>query len=107
MSVYFSYIDTAALDEQLKAGGVPFSRYLFWDADINKIDTDQHQRYIIERVLTRGSLADFYMLIRIYSTEQIQHALRKSRVLDPKTVNFCSNYFHLSKSEMHVSSFYD
>lgn len=103
---YFCFTDTKALDEKIKQGGFPFSRYLFWDADLEKIDLKKNARYVIERVLTRGFTQDFYMLLKIYSLEEIKAALRKSKELDPKTVNFCSTYFNIPKSEMNVSSFY-
>ncbi len=106
MNLCFSFIDTASLDKKIKSGNFPFSKNLFWDADIDKIDMKQNQRYVIERVLSRGFTADFYMLLKLYSTDEIKEALRSSRELDSKTINFCSQYFNLPKSEMNVSSFY-
>ncbi|MCZ2298231.1 MAG: hypothetical protein LC134_01990 [Chitinophagales bacterium] len=106
MSVYFNFINTKQLDKQIETSKFPFSQYLFWDAAIEKIDIQKNKRYIIERVLTRGLLQDFYMLLKIYSTEEIKDALKKSKELDSKTVHFCSYYFNLPKSAMHVSSFY-
>jgi len=79
----------------------------FWDAEIGSIDLTANARYVIERVLTRGTLEDFYLLVDIYTQDQIRNALRKSKELDPKTVHFCSRYFNIPQSEMHVSSFYD
>lgn len=106
MNQYFKFLDTKKLDGKLNGGEFPFSRFLFWDAIIEKIDIRKNKRYIVERVVTRGFLEDFYMLTKLYSTADIQEALRKSRELDPKTVNFCSQYFCIPKSEMYVSSFY-
>ena len=103
---YFQFLDTQALDEQIKMERIPFNKNLFWDCDIDDIDLKTHQRYIIERVLMRGFTNDFYMLLKIYSTSEIKKALRKSKELDAKTIHFCSKYFKLRKSEMHVSSFY-
>ncbi|MEO8147477.1 MAG: hypothetical protein ABI723_07560 [Bacteroidia bacterium] len=106
MADYFKFIDTEKLEDRIKSGRFPFSQNLFWDYPLENIDLKQHQRYIIERVLTRGITDDFYMLLKIYSTKEIQDALRKSKELDPKTIHFCSWYFNLPKNEMHVSSFY-
>ncbi len=105
-SDYFRFIDTQKLDKKAETEVFPFSTNLFWDSSINTIDLEKNQRYVIERVLTRGFTEDFYLLVKIYSSEQIKTALRKSKELDAKTVNFCSQYFNLPKSEMHVSSFY-
>ena len=84
----------------------PFSRNLFWDVDIENIDLQKNSRYVIERAVTRGFTEDFYILLKIYSTHQIQEALRKSKELGAKTANFCSYFFNIPKSEVHVSSFY-
>lgn len=106
MNIYFNFINTQQLDKQIETTKFPFSQYLFWDTAIEKIDLQKNKRYIIERVLTRGLLQDFYMLLKIYSTEEIKDALKKSKELDSKTAHFCSHYFNLPKSEMRVSSFY-
>lgn len=107
MHTYFQFIDTDRLNAKLKSGEFPFRQNLFWDTPLSNIDLQKNKRYIIERVLTRGFLEDFYVLLKLYKEEDIKDALRKSKELDPKTVNFCSIYFNISKQEMHASSFYD
>ena len=106
MENYFNLINTRLLDIKLKQERFPFSKYLFWDSNPENIDIPKHKRYIVERVLTRGSLEDFYMLLKLYSSEEIKEAITKSKELDPKTVNFCSLYFNIPKTSLHVSSFY-
>lgn len=106
MSSYFNYIDTASLDKKLETGEFPFSKYLFWDTPIELIDREKHKKSIIERVLTRGFLEDFYTLVKMYSSEEITDAIKKSRVLDKKTANFCSLYFNIPLNEINASSYY-
>lgn len=103
---YFNLINTELLDKKLASGNFPFSKYLFWDADYENIDIRAHSRYIIERVLTRGFLEDFYLLLQLYKPEEIKEALWKSKELDAKTAHFCSRYFNLPISEIYVSSYY-
>ena len=106
VSNYFQLINTAILEEKISSGAFPFTQQLFWDTDLTNINLRTHYRYIIERVLIRGFLEDFYILTRLYKTEEIKDALRKSKELDAKTVQFCSHYFNLPQSEMYVSSYY-
>ena len=106
MYSYFKFIDTDKVDKKIRTMAFPFSRNLFWDVNIENIDLQKNSRYVIERVITRGFTEDFYMLLKIYSTPQIQEAVRKSKELDAKTAQFCSTFFNIPKSEVHVSSFY-
>ena len=46
-------------DEPLK------NKSLFWDIDINMLDYDKHTRFIIERVLLKGDLPDWFELKNI------------------------------------------
>ncbi|MEO7311850.1 MAG: hypothetical protein ABIX01_15705 [Chitinophagaceae bacterium] len=103
---YFSLINTKELDDKIASGQFPFRQNLFWDTPIQNISIPNNKRYMVERVVIRGFLADFYVLVHIYEAEEIREALRKSKELDPKTINFCSIYFNIPKSEMHVASFY-
>jgi hypothetical protein len=84
----------------------PFSQKLFWDSDIADIDLKKHQRYVIERVMTRGGMDDFNKLQKIYQKTEIVSALTQSRQLDPKTAHFCSWYYNIPPQNLHVSSFY-
>ncbi len=106
MSSYFKYIDTDLLDKKLETGEFPFSKYLFWDSEIELIDRKKNKKAIIERVLTRGFLEDFYTLLNMYSLEEISEAIKTSRVLDKKTANFCSRYFNIPLNEINASSYY-
>ena len=103
---YFQFLDTNQLDDLLQSGRFPFSPQLFWDAELQSVDLQKHSRYVIERIVTRGFLADFYLLQKIYTVDQIRLALRQSKSLDKKTRHFCSWYFQIPQSELHVSSFY-
>ncbi len=106
MKSYFKYLSKDLISQKVKKGDFPFSQFLFWDTAVEKIDPDKNKNYIIERVISRGLLQDFYFLLQLYSTDQIITALKKSKVLDNKTANFCSHYFKIPLMDLHVSSFY-
>ena len=106
MNTYFKFLPPDVLYKKVEKGEFPFSKFLFWDSPVESIDTQLHKNYIIERVISRGLLKDFFFLLQIYSKDEIINALKKSRVLDKKTVNFCSHYFNIPITDMHASSFY-
>jgi hypothetical protein len=103
--MYFKFVDTVALQKKVASEKFPFAQNLVWDTAIKNIDLDKNVRYVVERVMTRGLLEDFYVLLQLYSKDTIAAALKKSKELDSKTANFCSLYFNIPKSELHVSSF--
>ncbi len=84
----------------------PFSTYLFGDAELTTIDLEKNKAYVIERVIPRGHLTDFNKLITLYSLSDIVEAITLARQLDPKTAHFCSWYFNIPSTQLHVSSFY-
>ena len=106
MNSYFSFIDTEFLNKKLITAEFPFSQYLFWDTPIEMIDLQKYKKYIIERVLSKGFLKDFYLVLKIYSNEEIIRAIKSSKSLDKKTVNFCSNYFNVPLNELYASPYY-
>ncbi|HEY8660076.1 MAG TPA: hypothetical protein VIL78_13670 [Hanamia sp.] len=107
MPTFFKYLPKNILAKKIGKGEFPFSQYLFWDTPVEKIDIEKHKNYIIERVLSRGLLADFYFLLQLYTTEEITIAVKNSRTLDKKTINFCSQYFKIPLKELHASSYYN
>jgi hypothetical protein len=106
MTMYFKFLPAEVLNRKIKRGDFPFSHLLFWDTSIEKIDPEKNKNFIIERVLGRGLLRDFYFLLQLYTTEEITVAVKKSKVLDAKTVNFCSIYFKIPITDLHASPFY-
>ena len=84
----------------------PFSQNLFWDSSLADIDLRKNKQYIIERVITRGRLSDFNILLTLYPREEVIRAITKSKEMDTKTAHFCSWYFQIPQEKLHVSSFY-
>ena len=67
-----------------------FSNGLFWDIDPESLDTDQHIRYIVGRVLESGTLEDWNLLCRHLSLQGVIQIARKLRSLDQKSLAFLS-----------------
>jgi len=76
-----------------------FDRALFWDIDPMNLDIDKHSRFIIERVLNKGGLEDWYTLKKIYNLSIIRDESVNIRTLDKKTLSFLSNYFGVDKKQ--------
>ena len=70
------------------------SKTLFWDVDIATIDPEKHAPYIIERVLSRGTMNDFKLLIAYYGKKKIKETAKTLRYMDDRVLHFCSAYFN-------------
>ncbi len=77
---------------------------LFWDVDTGNLDFDIHARFVIERVLGRGSVDDWLMLLNLYGKKRISEEVVYIRSLDPKSLNFLSVSFNIDKEKFRCCS---
>ena len=63
---------------------------LFWDVDSNEIDEQAHCRFIIQRVLERGTLDDIKKTISHYTLPFMIAQAQQIRSLDPVTLAFAA-----------------
>ncbi|MCB0540941.1 MAG: hypothetical protein KDE33_25750 [Bacteroidetes bacterium] len=75
------------------------SPHLFWDIDLKDLNFEKHARFIIERVLTRGRLSDWFEIQSYYGWERLKKEVLKIRSMDSLTLNFCSKLFHIPKEQ--------
>jgi len=76
-----------------------FSTNLFWDTDETTLEVEKNARFIIEWVLSRGRLSDWFTLLQLYGQDRIKKEAMKIRYLDKVTLNFCSTLFNVPKSK--------
>ncbi|MBU0488402.1 MAG: NYN domain-containing protein [Bacteroidetes bacterium] len=74
------------------------SKALFWDTEYDKIDFEKNARSVIERVISRGTLDDWFAIKKYYGDERLKQEIIEIRYLDKITLNFCSKYFQLPKT---------
>lgn len=71
---------------------------LFWDVDSNSLDEHKNRRLIIERIFSLGNLQEIKQAIDYYGKKNVINTLRNLNYIDPKTLNFLSVIFNISKS---------
>ncbi|MCC7317679.1 MAG: hypothetical protein IT219_04060 [Bacteroidales bacterium] len=81
------------------------SRVLFWDTDYDAIDWDGKARYVIERVVTYGTMADWRAIQSYYGMDRIRDEMLQSRELDPKTLRFLSSLFDIPQEQFRCYSY--
>lgn len=68
------------LAEQYRPDISKFRLTLFWDTSLDKIDFNEHRRYVINRVFERGTEDEIQEIIRFYGRESILDCI----TLNPK-----------------------
>ena len=62
-----------------------FVARLLWDTDPDGVDLDRHADYVMERIMSRGTLDAMHWLRRTYSVERMADFLRrKGQRLSPR-----------------------
>ena len=77
---------------------------LFWDTDARHIDIECNARFIIERVITRGTLEDWKRLLSFYGNDRVRKEVVMIRTLDPKSLCYLSVFFNLKESDFRCCS---
>ena len=72
---------------------------LFWDVEYENVNYEKYSQFIINRVLLRGNLKDWYEIKAYYGLGRIRQEITQMKYLDDKTLNFCSFYFNLPKTD--------
>jgi len=81
------------------------SNHLFWDIDVKSLDYATHCRYIIKRVVTRGTLEDWVTIKDYYGIDKVKAEILLIRDLDPKTHTFFSTIFNIPKDQFRCSNY--
>ena len=71
----------------------PTINYLFWDVNPGQIDMDEHEFFVVERVLEKGSLEDIKALFEEVEMESISEVCETSLNISRATRNFWLKYF--------------
>ena len=68
--------------------GEEFSPNLFWDADSAELDLVKHKKYVVQRVLERGTMEDIRQMFTMYGFEDVVSTSKMLRSLEPKALSF-------------------
>jgi len=71
---------------------------LFWDCNIDSIDPIENKEFIIERILSRGSMDDFNWAIQFYDIDTIKKVVLRNKTLDIKSQNLWCRYFNINNN---------
>ena len=76
-------------------------KVLFWEFDFDQLDWVRSYKTIIERVIDKGSQAEWEEMIRFYGKEYVIHALENEiTYLSDMTMEAVCEYFHIAKEKL-------
>lgn len=73
---------------------------LLWEYDLADFDWQQMRNEVVQRVLERGRMDDFYAILNLYGVEGVKAALREIPYMNDKDMNFACVAFDLRKEEL-------
>ena len=65
-----------------------FSPNLFWDADPADLDFSKHRKYVVQRILERGTVDDLRLAFHHYGLGDVIATAKTLRTLEPKALSF-------------------
>lgn len=78
------------------------SQNLLWDCDLDNFDWERFRALVVERVIERGNIQDFYGAIQLYGGLDPFRSIIKNEVkyLSEKDIAFICQLFHFKKEEL-------
>jgi len=73
---------------------------LLWEYEFEKINWQQMREIIVQRVVERGRMNDFYAALNLYGIEGVKEAIKHIPYLNPKDLEFVCSVFEIKKEEL-------
>jgi hypothetical protein len=87
----------------LRKNKVHLSKAAFWDVDLENLDIDRYAKFIIFRVLEKGTESDLQEIIKYYGSARIINNIVTEDNLMPRTIALAKKTFHLSDTDLACS----
>lgn len=77
---------------------------LFWDVNRDEVDDEKHRRFIMQRVLERGTIDDWRLTKKHYSLPLIVAEAQQMRSLEPRALAFIACLGRVDESSFRCSA---
>lgn len=96
------YVERKVLADKASVAKRPaLHKRLFWDMIYDKIDWQRSYRTIIQRIIERGTKAEWEELTRYYGKKRVIQTLKDEiNYLPDHIIKAVSDYFHLKPAEL-------
>ena len=73
---------------------------LLWEYDPDHLDWNSMRNIVVQRVVERGRMEDFYALLNLYGLEGVRDAIRNLNFLEPRDMAFVCSVFSIQKEDL-------
>jgi len=73
---------------------------LLWEYDLTRFDYQQMRGNVVQRVVERGWLNDWFAMLNLYGEVGVAEAIREIPYLNDKDLHFVSTLFQIAITEM-------
>ena len=73
---------------------------LLWEYDLSHFDWQEMQSIVVQRVIERGRMNDFYAMLNLYGMKGVKNAIKQIPYLNPKDLSFVCSVFNLEKEAL-------
>lgn len=87
-------------DDFRKHKNAKLNKNLFWEYNIEKMNLQQHIEIVVQKVIERGLMEDYYAMFNMFGKKEIVEALKNIQCLTSGEIDFVSHVFKIPKKEM-------
>lgn len=73
---------------------------LLWEYDLERFNWQRMRNIVVQRVVERGRIDDFYAVLNLYGLSGVKEAIKQIPYLHPKDVSFVCAVFKLKKEDL-------
>ena len=73
---------------------------LFWEYDMNHFNWQQMRQVVVQRVIERGRMDDYWHMFNLYGVRGVKEAIRQLPYLNAKDMNFVCVILGMKKEEL-------
>lgn len=77
---------------------------LFWEYDLSHFDWQKMRLIVIQRIIERGRMDDFYAMLNLYGLETVKDTIKQIPYLNSKDRSFVCSVFNLKKEDLRCYS---
>ena len=88
-------------DWEEKGKGIRIREKLFWECNMDAFDWYESRAFVMQRIVERGKMNDFYAAFRLYGgIESVREIIKDIRFLSDRNIAFVCAVFDLKKEEL-------